>query len=41
VFFLISIIQDIFQDEDEDQKKTIDKNQANFKKQPSKTNELD
>jgi len=36
---VISIIRDIFQGDDEDQKKKIDKNQEDFEKQPLKTNE--
>jgi len=39
-FLVISIIRDIYQDEDEDQKKKNDKNQEDFEKQPPKTNEL-
>jgi len=38
-FLIISIIRDIFQDdEDEDQKKINDQDQEDFKKQPPKTN---
>jgi len=39
-FLVISIIWDIFQDDDEDQKKSNDKNQENFEKQTPKTNKL-
>jgi signal peptidase len=39
-FLVISIIRDMYKDEDEDQKKKNDKNQDYFEKQPPKTNEL-
>jgi signal peptidase len=35
-FLVISIIRDLFQDEDEDQKKINDQDQEDFKKQPQK-----
>ena len=39
-FLVISIIRDIFQEEDDDQKKINDKNQEVIEKQPPKTNNL-